>query len=270
MIQEFKTYLVCNRGLAMATATAYEKDNREFAKWMKSQDATARWSEIDQQDVEEYVIWLTEQGKTPATINRHIASLKAMYKWFMIQGWLKTNPIRYTAYKKQAKKLPNVIDTENLMTAIDHSHGTLRIMLLLLWKTGIRVQEMLDIELTDIEPGNYRIRIHGKGSKERYVYMDADYMKELTDWSQGRGARIFGDISQRAVRRAVYQHLSLYCKDKQLSPHAIRHTFASNLAKNGAPTATISRLLGHEKLETAQKYVNLNDGTTREQYLQFN
>lgn len=267
MIQEFTSYLSSTRNMSPHTVRAYEKDLREFAKWAQNNMEGARWSTMTQQDIDQYQQWQTEQGRKSTTINRHLSSIKAFYKYLMRQGLIKSNPLRYAAYQQQEKTVPNVIDIASLERATETATGTLRIMLLILTETGVRVQELLDIEQTDIETD--RIRIHGKGRKERYVYMKSESIAEVKDWTQGRGQRIFGDITQRDVRRAIYIHLRRYSTDKQLSPHAIRHTFASKLAKNGAPTATISKLLGHEHISTAEKYINLNDQSTREQYIQF-
>lgn len=269
MIQEFERYLVSNKGYSRNTAVSYGKDLRHFAGWVKVNCTDARWSAITREDIQEYISTLSETGKRASTINRHLESIRQCYNYMMVQGMMDANPARYISSHKVPKTIPNTINQEELETALAHSHGTLRVMLLILCKTGIRVQELLDIEQCDIDQNNGRIKIHGKGQKERFVYMQARYMAEVVDYCKGRPARIFGGIEQRAVRSAVYQHLSRYCRAKQLSPHAIRHTIATSMASQGCNVTTLATILGHESIKTTQKYVDLGASQVRQQMLQF-
>lgn len=269
MINNFKTYLTNNRGYSIHTATAYGKDLHDFAKWARMNMKTPTWSSVQITDIMTYVSDLHEQGKSVSTINRHISSIRQFFNYLKKNGQLKENPARYIESLKRPYRIVNTIPTEAIQKALQKATGTIRIMLLILSKTGVRVQEMLDIEVQDIETQNGRIRIHGKGQKERYVYMRDAEIREVAEYAQGRPSRIFGEITQRQVRTAVYETLRYHTNARQLSPHAIRHTFATNMAKNGANVTTIATILGHESIKTTQKYIDLGQNNIREQQLKY-
>lgn len=269
MIQEFTTYLVTNLGYSQHTAIAYGKDLKAFAKWMKQERPTAKWSDVEQPEIEAYVASMHANGKKAATINRHIASLRRAYYWMMKDGRVKKNPARYIQAHKVAKTIPNTIPTSDLIQAMKTATGTLHLMLTLMTATGIRVQEMLDIEKSDIEAQAGRVKIHGKGMKERYVYLREEAMRELAAYAQGRPERIFGNIDQRDVRTAVWQHLRTTSTARQLSPHAIRHTYATEMARRGYNETTIAKVLGHESTKTTRKYINMASQDARSAQLTF-
>lgn len=258
MITEFENYLISVKGYSQHTATAYGKDVRAFAHYVRETRENARWSTIGREEVDGFMAKMTAEGKTPATINRHVSSIRAIYRYFIRQGLMKTNPMRYASRKKQEKKQPRTIPTEDLVTATEHASGTLRIMLLILCTTGCRIQEMLDINAHDINQEEQTIIIHGKGKKERKVFATPEELKEIKAYAEGRPGKIFGDIDQRTVRHYIWEHLKRYSSAPQLSPHAIRHTLATNMAKHGANVTTISKLLGHENISTTQKYIDMS------------
>ncbi len=257
MITEFENYLVSVKGYSLHTAKAYGMDLRDFARFMRARNDSARWSTVSQSDVDEYMMTMTTAGRKASTINRHVSSVKALFRYMMRQGMMTSNPVRYASSQKQEKKIPNTIPTCDLVTATKHACGTLRIMFLILVSTGCRIQEMLDIEQCDINEEEQRITIHGKGKKERYVYATDEVIREIKAYCEGRPGRIFGTIDQRTARHAIYEHLKRYSNAKQLSPHAIRHTMATQMAKQGANVTMISKLLGHESIKTTQQYIDL-------------
>lgn len=269
MITEFQNYLVSVKGYSQHTAMAYGKDVRDFARYMRSEREDARWSTVQQCDLDGFMATMTKAGLKPSTINRHVSSVRAMFKYFVRQGWMTSNPVRYASMQKQEKSLPNTIPTEDLVTATEHATGTLRVMLLILVTTGCRIQEMLDIEQCDINEEEQSIRIHGKGKKDRDVYATVEEIREIKEYAKGRPAKIFGGIEQRAARHAIYEHLSRYSKAKQLSPHAIRHTVATNMAKQGANVTCISKLLGHESIKTTQKYIDLSQQNVKDAAIKY-
>lgn len=269
MINEFQNYLVSVKGYSQHTAMAYGKDARDFARYMRSQREDARWSTVQQADLDGFMGAMTKAGMKPSTINRHVSSVRALFKYMIREGMMTTNPVRYASMQKQEKSLPNTIPTEELVTATEHATGTLRVMLLILVVTGCRIQEMLDIEQCDINEEEQSIRIHGKGKKDRDVYATVEEIREIQEYAKGRPAKMFGGIEQRAARYAIYQHLSRYSKAKQLSPHAIRHTVATNMAKQGANVTCISKLLGHESIKTTQKYIDMSQQDVREACIKY-
>ena len=269
MIQEFKTYLINVRGYSHNTADSYGKDLRHFVTWYKQYSPQPRWSYVNREDIDAYMIYMTNNQLQPATINRHLSSLSALFKYMKREGMTEVNPVQYESRHKLQKKVPNTVNITSIEDAIKHADETTALALRLLIATGIRAQELLDIEVNDIDFQQRRIMIHGKGAKERWVYYDEKTGEMLSEYAAGKRGRLMPYIDQRSLRYEVYNALRPYSHDRQLSPHAIRHTYATTMAKNGAPTTTIAALLGHERLETTQKYVNLGIASIQKQYNQY-
>ena len=262
MINEFKTYLTCIKGYSENTAVAYAKDLQTFARYMRQQDNSKRWSTVTREDVDNYIIHLSNTGHKPATLCRHISSIAALYRYIQREGHDISNPAKYESRPKISKTIPNTIPTQELRTAIQHTGGALRVMLQLLCETGIRIQEMLNIKTTDIDILNGILKIQGKGHKERLVYISNEMKNMLISQSNGKRQRIFDGITQLDCRNMIYDALKNYSNAPQLSPHAIRHTYATQMAKHGMTATTLQKVLGHEQLSTTQKYIDLGQVNT--------
>lgn len=258
MIQEFTNYLINIKGYSPNTAIGYEKDIRAFAKWMRQQHEDARWSAVTRDHLDAYLTECATAGLKPSTTNRRLSAISALYNWMRRNGKEVDNPCKFESRRKVGKRVPNTINERELKTAYEHAHGAARIMIGLLATTGIRVQEMLDMEWENIDFETCSIKIRGKGAKERTVYSTdevLDVLRGVTEYRSPRG-RVFA-IGQREARTMLWQALKPYCHAKQLSPHAIRHTLATKLARNGASATTIAAILGHERLETTQHYIDI-------------
>jgi len=257
MITKYITYLACVKRYSPNTILAYEKDVRAFARWARENLYEPRWSTITREDMDKYVIYMVYHEKSPATVNRHISSIKSFYNYLIREGLMTKNPLRWMSYNKLPETIPNTIPEGDLEVCYHHSQGTVGLMIRLLYTTGVRIQELLDIEKTDIDADKLRIRIHGKGQRDRYVFTCPDVMDELVEYCEGRYGQPFAGIDQFAVRRAIYFELKKYSNAKQLSPHAIRHTFATKAAAQGCNATTLQVMLGHKQLKTTQKYIDL-------------
>lgn len=257
-LQDFQNYLRSIRGYSENTIKAYSADLRSYATWANANIPGARWSTTTREHIDAYLNHCCEQGLKPTTTNRTLASISALYRFFQRQGLNVQNPCKYESRRKLPTTIPTTIDVKELARAYKHAHGLVKIMLGILCTTGIRLQELLELTYEDIDFNNNTLHIMGKGSKERIVKTDVlalETLKGLHDEFNASG-RIFY-CSQRKARYMIYDALQPYCKAKQLSPHAIRHTFATELAKHGESNSTIAKILGHANLETSIKYINL-------------
>lgn len=267
MITEFTNYLEANRGYSHNTSLAYGNDLRNFARFLQRIHQHPRWSSVDQKDIEAYVQWMSMNAYEASTINRNISAIRQAYNWMKKEGLAPTNPARFVEMKKTQEKEPNIIPMQDLIKASKQAQGTLRVMINLLMYTGCRLQEMLDIDTKYVDYHEGSIKIQGKGKKWRKVYPPMEIMKELQAYCEGRPNKPFEGIGQREVREALYDHLKHYSSAPQLSPHAIRHTYATTLAKNGVPTTTIAQALGHTSIKTTQKYINMAEAAAQRQNL---
>ena len=258
MITNFTSYLLAIRGYSPRTAEGYAKDCKAFAAWAKANIEDARWSTLSRKDIDRYIMYRVENGIAPATTNRELASISALYRYFIREGLLKTNPARFQSRRKVGFHLPNTIPSEDLQAAYEHSTGLVHVWIGLLATTGIRISELLALRWEDIDFKTCALEIKGKGNKERLVFTTPEYldlMRQAYERHPTEG-RIFR-YSEREARHMLWEALKPYSRAKQLSPHAIRHSFATSLAKQGVNVATIATILGHNRIATTQKYIDM-------------
>ena len=258
MINDFTIYLRCVRGYSENTIRAYSADLQSFARWAKEHNEGARWSTTTREDIDRYLEHCNELHLSASSTNRHLSAISGLFRFMQRNGLDVVNPCQYESRKKQAQSLPATINPKQLCKAYERAHGIGKVMLGLLITTGIRIQELLNLTYEDIDFDNCTLRIMGKGSKERIVKTEPEALKTLHGLviDLKASGRIFY-MSQRKARSMVYDMLQPYCKGGALNPHAIRHTFATELAKAGESTTTIAKMLGHSHIETSQKYINM-------------
>lgn len=258
MLTRFENYLRNIKGYSERTCTEYAKDLKAFALWTKAHKPAARWSTLTRQDIDDYITYRANNGIQPATTNRELASISALYRFFIREGLLTSNPARFQSRRKVGHHLPNTIPSEDLQKAYAHSVGVVHVWIGLLSTTGIRISELLDLKWEDIDFKACALEIHGKGNKDRIVYTTPEYLDLLRQAYERHPAegRIFR-YNERDARHMLWEALKPYSRAKQLSPHAIRHTFATSLARQGVNVATIATILGHNRISTTQKYIDM-------------
>lgn len=264
MIKEYMNYLQNIKGYSANTIAGYAKDLQNFVAWVRSNIDGARWSTITRSDIDNYITYMAKGGLKPATTNRYLSALSGLYRFMKREGFMIDNPCHYESRRKIAQTIPNTIPINDLKSAYEHSNGVVKVMLALLISTGIRIQELLDLEWNDINFSDNSLRIQGKGNKQRQVYTSSEYLEILRNvhQNQAQTGKIFL-MNQREARRMIFEALKPYSRSKQLSPHAIRHSFATHLANEGVNASTIGAILGHKQLETTQKYIDLTDAPVR-------
>lgn len=258
MLTRFENYLRNIKGYSERTCSEYLKDLKGFAKWAKAYKEDARWSTLTRSDIDEYITMRAKEGIKPTTTNRELASISALYRYFIREGLLKNNPARYQSRRKVGYHLPNTIPSEDIQKAYDNSVGVVHVWLGLLATTGIRISELLSLKWEDIDFKTCALEINGKGNKDRLVYTTPEYLELMRQAYERHPAegRIFR-YSEREARHMIWNALKPYSRATQLSPHAIRHSFATSLAKQGVNVATIATILGHSRIETTQKYIDM-------------
>lgn len=261
MIQAFENYLRHNRGLAENTIKAYGDALHDFARYMNNSSAGTRWSTVTKQQIDGYVLSMVSAQMKPATIKQHISALRTFYKTCLAMGADIKNPARYVSTPKLGEPLPKTIDRDDIMKALtsNGTNVTAKAIIAIIYETGVRLSELLAMQPKDIDKANQAIKIHGKGNKERTVYYGELTKRYGQAWH-------FEPINPREVRRLVWEALKPCSNAPQLSPHALRHTFASELINNGMCMEAISKLLGHTHLETTEIYARMSNATAKRQY----
>lgn len=265
MIQKYIQYLSSIRNYSRNTCFSYEKDLVAFSKWAKAHLDNARWSAITRADIDKYVCYMVEMGLKPATTNRRLSAISGLYAYMKREGLEVENPCKYECRRKISRSIPNTINADELKRAYENAQGVTRLFLGILSTTGVRLQELLDLTWEDIDFSESSLKINGKGAKQRIVYTTSEVLEELSRVKELiKPQGLMFRITQRDARHMIWEALRPYCHSKQLSPHAIRHTFATNLAKHGANVSQLGTLLGHEHLETTQKYIDMSQHNNKE------
>jgi integrase/recombinase XerC len=233
---------------------------------------------------------LSEQSYSPATMARKIATLRSFHKWLEKRSFTATNPMTLIRTPKQARRLPkhiSVDEVERLLSAPDDADllgARDRAILETLYSTGIRVSEVVAINRGDLNEANECIVIRGKGRRERLVPLGSHALKSLRHYldmldAEMRAAGLASSpdaplfvnkhgsrLSSRSVRRKVAKYLVKVGLDPDISPHTIRHSFATHLLNNGADLRAVQELLGHQSLSSTQVYTHLTQGKKRADY----
>lgn len=264
MITTYIQYLRYNRGLSENTLQAYEQALRKFARFIKQEYPDAKWSTIKKEQIDYFVSHEALEGANARSIKQYISALRTYYKTAQALGDLSENPARYVSTPKLAYKLPHRLTAEEVMATLEDENvnADAKGAIAIIFETGIRLQELLDLKAEHIDNKTNSILIKGKGDKERTVYYSELTKKYGSGWHVGK-------YTQREVRAMVFSALSRHSNANKLSPHVLRHTYASELVNNGMPLQVISTLLGHKSTRTTEIYTHLSNSTTAELYKQY-
>ncbi|MDA0295875.1 MAG: tyrosine recombinase XerC [Planctomycetota bacterium] len=234
--------------------------------------------------------WMADRDYSAATTARKIATLRSFHKWMEKRGLVDQNPMLGVRTPKQAKRLPKAVSVEQieqLLAAPDDS--TLlgardRAILETLYSTGIRVSEVVGINRGDLDESGEAILIRGKGRRERFVPLGSHALGAVRHYVSRHDSELAeagmkadsdsplfvnkhgGRLSSRSVRRKVTKYLEQVGLDPEISPHTIRHSFATHLLDNGADLRSVQELLGHQSLSSTQVYTHLSSRRVRDSY----
>jgi len=264
------------------TIESYKKDLKQFEIYCKNKNI----KDIDYDFIRTYLCFLYDKKYTSKSVSRHISSLKSFFKYLMQNEIIKSNPMILISNPKVEKKLPNYINYNDLETilSIPDKNDVLglrnALILELLYSCGVRVSELVNIKLSDIDFSNNRILILGKGNKERFVLYGNVCSKLLNDYiTKSRNLLIkenneylllnkFGNkITDRAIRMIIEDVIKKSSLKLKVSPHTFRHTFATHLLNEGADLKIVQELLGHENISTTGIYTHVSNERLRKTYL---
>ena len=236
-----------------------------------------------------FLAHLGEQSYSAATMARKIATLRSFYKWADRHGVVMGNPMTLIRTPRQAKRLPKAITIEQIerLLAAPGDADVLgrrdRAMLETLYSTGIRVSELVGLQVTDLDLAGEALKVKGKGNKERIVPLGShaitavrrylDMLNQDVKYANRDSGPLFvnkhgGRLSSRSVRRKLDKYLKQVGLDPSISPHTLRHSFATHLLDNGADIRSVQELLGHQSLSTTQVYTHLTTQRVSEAYNQ--
>ena len=284
-IDRFIEYLKYQRNYSDFTCNNYKKDLNEYNSFILNNKIN--YKNMDYNDAKEYVIYLNKKNDAKSTISRKLSSLRTFYKYLVLNNKVKSNPFLLVSSPKKEKRIPKFINYNNMeeilnVPNIKTKEGQReRVILEVLYASGVRVSELVNIKLKDIDFSNKNILILGKGSKERLVSF-GDYALEYINLylKEGRnllldGVKsdylIVGKKSEKLTTRRVEQIIDDIIKRTSIklniTPHMFRHTFATHLLDNGCDLLVVQELLGHASLSSTEIYTHVSNEHLREVYL---
>ena len=278
-IGDFLNYLTYERNVSTNTVAAYRDDLESFVKFLCNDYFTMQRDQIELRRVDHltiraYLAFLGRRKLARSSIARHLSALRSFFKFLMREGVATANPARSVATPKREKTLPSVMQTSEVALLIEQADPSTplgardRAFLELLYASGLRISELVGIDLDDIELRARLVKVHGKGKKERIVPFGSKAEEAVRAWLEVRGVldepALFTNyrgqrITQRSVRRLFDGYIRKASLRAGISPHTMRHSFATHLLNAGADLRGIQELLGHSSLSTTQKYTHLND-----------
>lgn len=271
----FISFLTFEKRYSPHTIKAYEMEVKGFLDFLEAENVP--FEEVDHKLMRYYFSLLREKGKEASSVNRAISTLRSFYKFLQREQLVVKNPVRLIQALKTPKKLPVVVEKDKMNQLLDHMDAvaddfeSLRdfIIMELLFGTGIRLSELLEIKESDIDFYNKKILILGKRNKERFVPLHLTLIEELKEYIGKKKLQNLENISEylvvtkegkRAYRLLIYRvvkkYLSMITSQKKRSPHVLRHSFATSLLDNGADLNAIKELLGHAGLAATQVYTH--------------
>jgi len=284
LITEFLRYLLIDKGYSENTIESYKRDLDKFLEYNKNTSI----DNISNEDLKKYIKYLNDNGLNEKSIARNISSLKSFYKFLVISKYVSSNTSDSLYLPKIKKSLPSTLTEEEVMSLLDiHLTDNFsyrnKAMLELLYATGLRVSELINLKLQDIDFSQDIIRTFGKGSKERIIPI-GDYAKEYLEkyiyeyrssmLKKENNEYIFlNNHGKQMTRQGFFKIIKKIAKEKginkELSPHTLRHSFASHLLKYGADLRTIQELLGHSDISTTQIYTHITNEELKQNYNEF-
>lgn len=284
-IDRFIEYLKYQRNYSDFTCNNYNKDLNEYNSFILSNKIN--YKNMDYNEAKEYVIYLNKKNDAKSTISRKLSSLRTFYKYLVLNNKVESNPFLLVSSPKKEKKIPKFINYNNMeeilnVPNIKTKEGQReRVILEVLYASGVRVSELVNIKLKDIDFSNKNILILGKGSKERLVSF-GDYALEYINLYLKEGRKllldgvksdylIVGKKSEKLTTRRVEQIIDDIIKitsiKLNITPHMFRHTFATHLLDNGCDLLVVQELLGHASLSSTEIYTHVSNEHLREVYL---
>ncbi len=281
LINAFITYIVNERNLTNDTVLSYKDDLKKINNYFKNQSFT----KLNSKDINEYLKYLNNSSLAAKSIARHISSLRSFYRFLNRNNYTDNNPMISIDSPKTIKKLPETLSIEEINLLLDIKLTTPsdyrnKAILELLYATGIRISELVNLEFVNFDQDNELLKVMGKGRKERIIpigdiAMDAiknylDNYRNIFIKKETNNFLFLNYRGKKITRQGVFKIIKSECDKKNIkknvSPHTLRHSFATHLLNNGADIRIIQELLGHDNVTTTEIYTHLAQNELKSDY----
>lgn len=286
LIDSFLNFLKATKTDSENTIKAYAEDLLQFHEYLKQKKISEPiFSKVTHITIRGFLAQLNEKQFSKRSISRKLSTIRSFYKYLVIEGIVDENVAKLVSSPKPSKKLPLFMypkEVEALLEAPDNDIFGIRdrTIMELLYATGMRVGELVALKVNDLNLGSNYIIVFGKGSRERVVFFGKSAARSIETYLKKSRPFLLKDIncdylflnkngtgiSDRSIRRIIDKYVKKTSLNKQISPHTMRHTFATHMLNNGADLKTVQELLGHTSLSTTQIYTHVTKERLKEVY----
>lgn len=288
-VQDFLQYIIVERALSKNTIDSYKRDLTQYVRYLEKVESLETIHEIDRNHIMGYLLFLKENGKASTTLARNIASIRSFHQFLLREKVSSQDPSVHIETPKTERKLPKVLSTEEVEALLDTPAANDPFsqrdkgMLELLYATGIRVSELVHLNIGDVHLDMGFIRCIGKGNKERIIPLGKMAQAAIEQYLQnGRSimlkskktdALFLNHHGNRLSRQGFWKILKQLARkahiEKELTPHTLRHSFATHLLENGADLRAVQEMLGHADISTTQIYTHVTKTRLKDVYSAF-
>jgi len=288
-IGEFLVFLAVEKGASANTIAAYKNDLQQLADFIGSRASSDGWRSLSRSDIQDFILNLKERGYTETSVARKVAAVRSYFAFLAAEGSISSNPTEGLSSPRVGKTLPKAISPNEVDELLEQPARRStpeakrdRAMLELLYATGMRVTELvsLDMENLNLDPRSPFVRCIGKGAKERSIPIHDHALEAVNGYLEdGRPMMVRNNVEpalfvnrrgERLTRQGFWLILKGYAKSANLgdgvTPHTLRHSFATHMLRGGMPLRNVQEMLGHANISTTQVYTHLTSDHVREVY----
>jgi integrase/recombinase XerC len=275
MTEDFLNYLRYERNRSELTVRRYEQSLRDFESYFKNRDSQLSWESVDSDVIRDWMESMMDKGDMASTVNSSLSAVRSFFRFALSRGLVTHDPSYVVKGPKKQKPLPQFVREDEMNRLLDTPQMwedgfaglRARTIIILFYETGIRLAELIGLDVTDVDFAAHQIKVTGKRNKQRIIPFGTELEGVLREYLTQRNAQLQVDpalvlsdkgkrMTRNQVEKIVKQHLSLTTTLKKRTPHVLRHSFATAMLNNGAGLEDVRLLLGHESVATTQIYTH--------------
>ncbi|MBH9968356.1 site-specific tyrosine recombinase XerD [Rossellomorea oryzaecorticis] len=289
-IKDYMHFLIVEKGLAKNTIESYQRDLKNYSLYLANVEEISTFNEVTRVNIVQFLGHLKDQGKSSKTVARHVASIRSFHQFLLREKSTDQDPTVHIETPKTERNLPRILSIEEVEALLEAPEESTplgmrdKAMLELLYATGIRVSELISLKMEDVHLTMGFVRCIGKGNKERIIPIGKTAMTVLEKYLENARLKLrskkhkdehlfLNHHGKGLTRQGFWKNLKALAKkaniEKDLTPHTLRHSFATHLLENGADLRAVQEMLGHADISTTQIYTHVTKTRLKDVYSKF-